>query len=386
MEFIQNPTYVLTILLLLVIFSEWLAQKRFFKHIGSVLIVIITAAIMANLGIIPSSTNAPAIYDGIFTYAAPLGIFFLLLEVRLKDLKFAGLPMIMMFLVGSAATSIAVIAGYKLLSPQNHFHLANAVAGMYAGTYTGGSANLNAVALGYEVNKDGVLYAAVNAADNVATTIWMILTLAIPVVLQRIIPMKRRIPPQFEGMSDEEMKTHLIEDSSKVSVRDLAVLFALGLGTMFAASQISAAVPSIPSILIITTLALIFAQIPFVHTLNGGRVLAMILLMLFLAVIGAFCDLQALINSGDAAGILLAWVTIIVTLHGLIIFGVGWLLKMDWDIVAIASNANIGGATSAPVCAASLGRPDLQLPAILAGSIGNAIGTYIGFMIAGFFR
>ncbi len=360
--------------------------KGFFRHIGSVLIVIIAAAIVANLGIIPSSTNAPPVYDGIFAYAAPLGIFFLLLEVRLKDLKLAGGPMILMFLVGAAATSIAVIAGYKILSPQNHFNLANAVAGMYAGTYIGGSANLNAVALGYEVNKDGVLYAAVNAADNVATTIWMILTLLIPALLQRWLPSKRTIPPHLAEMSDEEIRNHMVEDVSPASLRDLAILLTLGFGTLFAAARISAALVGLPSILVVTTVALILAQIPFVQNLKGGRVIAMILLMLFLAVIGAYCDIGALINSGSAAAILLAWVTICVLGHGLIIFTVGGLLRQDWDIVAIASNANIGGATSAPVCAASLGRPDLQLPAILAGSLGNAIGTYVGFMIAAFLK
>ncbi len=104
--------------------------------------------------------------------------------------------------------------------------------------------------------------------------------------------------------------------------------------------------------------------------------------MLFLAVIGAYCDFWALMSAGDVAGVLLVWVTIIVFLHGAIIFGIGGLLKQDWDIIAIASNANVGGATSAPVCAASLGRPDLQLPGLLAGTIGTAVGTYLGIAVA----
>ncbi len=382
MSFIQEPTYVITVLLLLVIFSEWLARKSFFKHIGSVLIVIIAAAIVANLGIIPSSTNAPPLYDGIFAYAAPLGIFLLLLEVKLKDLKLAGLPMMMMMLVGAAATMIGVIVGYKIFAPQDHMNLAHAVGGMYTGTYIGGSANLNAVALGYGVNKDGVLYAAVNAVDNILTTVWMILTLAIPVVLQRLLPSNRRIPPHLEGLSDEEIRERTIESAATIKLNDLVILAALGFGTLFVSATVAAAIPGIPSILILTTIALVLAQVPFVQRLNGGRIVAMILLMLFLAVIGAYCDVYALMSSGSAALVLLGWVTAIVFLHGLIIFTVGGLLKQDWDIVAIASNANIGGATSAPVCAASLGRPDLQLPGLLAGSVGNALGTYLGFVVA----
>lgn len=386
MSFIQEPIYIVTVLLLLVAASEWLAGKKFFKHIGSVLIIIIAAAVLANINVIPSSHNAPPLYDGIFRYAAPLGIFFLLLEVKLKDLKFAGAPMLIMFLVGAAATMAAAIIGFKIVSPQNHINLANAVAGMYTGTYTGGSANLNAVALNYGVNKDGLLYAAVNAVDNILTTVWIFLTLLLPVVLKKFFPRKRNIPPHLAGLSDEEIRERMTQNTRNTGLTDIAILLALGFGSLFLSAKVTEALPWLPSIIVLTTLALIFAQIPFVQKLSGGRILGYLLVMLFLAVIGAFCDVRALLDSGNVAGILLIWVTIIVFLHGIIIFTVGGLFKQDWDVVAIASNANVGGATSAPVCAASLGRPDLQLPGLLAGTLGNAIGTYLGILVAEFLK
>ena len=52
----------------------------------------------------------------------------------------------------------------------------------------------------------------------------------------------------------------------------------------------------------------------------------------------------------------------------------------------MASNANIGGATSAGVLATAIGRGELRLPGILAGSLGNALGTYAGFLVAEFLR
>src|SRR6185436_12843803 len=178
MSFIQQPLYILTILLLLVLFSEWLAEKKFFKHIGSVLLVIIFAAILANLNIIPSSHNAPALYDGIFHYAAPLGLFFLLRQVKLKDLKLAGLPMMMMFLIGSAATIAGVVISYKMLSPQDH-HINSAY-----------------------------------AADDIITTIWMMATLILPSLFQRLIPRKRKIAPQLAKLSDEEIKDRMLQPAS----------------------------------------------------------------------------------------------------------------------------------------------------------------------------
>ena len=383
MSIIQQPLYILTVLLLLVLFSEWLAQKKFFKHIGSVLLVIIFAAILANINVIPSSHNAPALYDGIFQYAAPLGLFFLLLQVKLKDLKLAGLPMITMFLIGSAATIAGVVIGYYILSPQHHdVNHAYAVAGMYTGTYIGGSANLNAVALEYGVNKEGTLFAAINAADNIITTIWMILTLILPSIFQRYIPRKRKIAPQFEKLSDEELKSQLLQPVTSMRLNDIALLLALGVGTMFISMQVASYIKGLPSILVLTTLALLFAQLPFVQKLQGSKIIGFLLIMLFLAVVGAYCDINALLKSGTAAGTLLLWVTLIVFIHGILIFLIGGILKQDWDIISIASNANIGGATSAPVCANSIGRPDLQLPGLLAGSVGNAIGTYLGIIVA----
>ena len=114
--------------------------------------------------------------------------------------------------------------------------------------------------------------------------------------------------------------------------------------------------------------------------------MGLLLIMIFLAVIGAFCDINALLQIGKVSGVLLLWDTALILIHGIFIFTIGGLFKQDWDIVSIASNANIGGSTSAPVCAASLGRPDLQLPGLLAGSLGNAIGTYLGILVAEFLK
>jgi uncharacterized membrane protein len=61
----------------------------------------------------------------------------------------------------------------------------------------------------------------------------------------------------------------------------------------------------------------------------------------------------------------------------------GLLLKSDWSIIAIASQANIGGGSTDLALAKSFNRDDLLLPAILAGSIGTGVGTYFGFLVAG---
>lgn len=381
MTFIQQPAYIIFVLFLLVVFSEWLATKKFFKFFGPILIIIIAAAILANLNIIPSSGNATPLYYKIFEYAAPLGIFFLLLDVRLKDIKMAGLPMLTMFLIGALATMAGVVIGYWIINPQTHMNNAKAIAGMFTGTYIGGSVNLNAVALHYGVQKDGSLYAAVNAVDNIMGTFWIFMTILLPPILQKIFPRKKNIPPEIKGLSNEEIIHKVTQAKTDTSVFDIALLLTLGFGSMFIASLITNYIPQVPSILVLTTLALLLAQIPFIQQLKGGKLMGMLLIMIFLAVIGAFCDIGALLDNKEVAQSLLLWDAVLILIHGILIFGIGGLLKQDWDIIGVASNANVAGSATAPVCAVSLGRPELQLPGILAGSIGLAIGSYLGILV-----
>ena len=377
MSFLAEPLYIATILCLLVGLAEWLSRRKLFRYLGSALIVILAAALLANIGLLPSSRNAPALYDGIFNYIAPLAIFFLLLDVKLRDLRQAGLPMLIMFSLGAVATMVGVLVSYVLIAPQHHgVEKGFAVAGMFTGTYIGGSVNLNAVALQYGVGKNGILFAAINAADNIITTVWIIATIVLPRVLQRVWPRKVPVAAETAAAAVE------LEIPERTSVLDFSLLLALGIGSLFVSQIVSQFLPALPYILTLTTIALGLAQLPAVQRLGGAKVLGYFTVLIFLAVIGAYCDLGALIANGAVAGVLLGWVTAIVFLHALILFVIGGLLKQDWAIISVASNANIGGATSAGVLATAIGRDDLRLPGILAGSLGSALGTYAGFIVA----
>jgi uncharacterized membrane protein len=70
--------------------------------------------------------------------------------------------------------------------------------------------------------------------------------------------------------------------------------------------------------------------------------------------------------------------------HGVLIVGLGSLFFRDWEMIAIASQANVGGGTTAMALAETFHRNELILPAILVGSLGTALGTYIGFAIVAF--
>lgn len=373
-----DTLFILFVLCLNVVICEWLSRKRGFRHIGTALLVIVLTALEANLRIIPT-TETP-VYEGIFGYVAPFALFLLLLSVNLKDLRQAGLPMLTMYLIGSAGTIIGVLTSVWLFSaPETIGNLFYALAGMFTGTYIGGSINFHAVALHYGVSKAGNLFIAATAADNIVTTLWMVATISVPRFLQRRYP--RRLPVANQPAATDTA-TNPYSDSETINPGDLGLLLALGLGAIFLSKQLSALVPAIPFVLILTTLALIMAQFRRVNNLRGSRLLGLFCIYVFLAVIGAYCDVAALLRDGQLAIILFGMIMVLVLIHAVILFGIGAFFKQDWALLGIASQANIGGATSALALAKSLNRPDLQLPAVLVGTLGNALGTYMGILLA----
>ncbi len=374
-----HPVLLLAILCLSVVASEYLVRTTFLRHLGTALVVIILVAILANLGLIPSASQGSGVYTGVFRYLAPLSIFYLLLDVNLASIRRAGAPMLLLFLLGSFGTALGVFAGMYVIDGAAHFgSLYPAISGMFTGTYTGGSINYNAIAIHYHFMEEGVLYAGMTAVDNIITAIWMIVTLAVPLALRRGRKVQRK---PVVAVEDGERETE------SVSVMSLGMLLGVGFLSLAASDYLTelcaGAGLAVPSILILTTIALLLAQVPALHRLAGGQVLGLFFVYLFLAVIGAFCELAALGQIGDLAWRLLVLVTVIVVVHGTLVFGVAALTKMDMDVAAVASQANIGGSSSALALAKSLDRMDLYLPGILVGALGNGLGTYLGFLVAG---
>jgi uncharacterized membrane protein len=366
--------FVAATLCLAVFFASWLTRFPWGKSVGTPIFAILICAVLSNIGLIPSAMDGHPIYDGVFTYIAPLGIFIALLEVDLKSLKKVGLPLLLLFLLGSLATVVGVLVSWALVQPAEALGpLAPAVAGMYTGTYIGGAINFNAIALHYKVNEAGTLFAATTVVDNLVGTPWIIATLILPKYLQKLFPRKK---------NESAASSETAHSQESISISSISSVLALAFLGMAISKAVVIWFPQVPEILVLTSLALVLAQFPAVQQLRGKHTIGYFLILLFLAVVGTLCDLGALVEVGDLVFTLILFVTILILVHGLVIFGVGALFKMDWDMIAVASQANIGGTTTALASAESLQRPDLLIPGILVGSLGNAIGTYIGFAVA----
>jgi uncharacterized membrane protein len=375
MSFIENPIYVLAVLCLMVILSVYAGNTKLGEKFGAALLVIIFTAIVANLNLIPSASNSIDLYSGIFTYLAPISIFYLLLQINLTSLKKAGAPMIILFLIGSLATTIGILVSWYIVSPQDTLGAnASTIAGMLTGTYTGGSVNFNAVALEYNFQEKGILYAGTIAVDNVVTTIWIIITFAIPAVL-RMFWMDKKI-------NVKEHKASAI-DNDQMDMRSFMWLAFLGVAVYYVSELIAELFPSIPSILILSTIGILLAQTKFIKGLNGSHTLGLYLVYIFLAVIGAYCEISSVVELQQVGLVLLLFTALAVLIHGVLSIVIGGFVYRDWEMIAITSQANVGGGTTAMALAETFNRKELILPAILVGTLGNAIGTYLGFLVIG---
>jgi uncharacterized membrane protein len=73
---------------------------------------------------------------------------------------------------------------------------------------------------------------------------------------------------------------------------------------------------------------------------------------------------------------------VVVGIHGLVVFGIGRLLRLDLGSLSVASQAAVGGPSSALAVAVSREWKGLVLPGIIVGLLGYALGTYLGFGVA----
>ena len=126
----SNPVFELAVLALIIWCSELLAKKGWGKNLGTALIVILIAAVLANLNIIPSASNTIPLYSGIFKYLAPLSIFFLLLGVNLKELFGQGRTVL-----GKSLADVAMLSREQILAELPQVGPAHVLLEEVRGTY-----------------------------------------------------------------------------------------------------------------------------------------------------------------------------------------------------------------------------------------------------------
>jgi uncharacterized membrane protein len=377
---IDHPLQLAAVFVGVVLLSVWLdARYSWARKISPVVLILFLAGLLSNIGIV---TDRSTFYDGLASFTVPFAVCLILFTVNLGDLKRTGGPLLAAFGIACVGTMIGVLSAGLLVNSQLARVLGDEtwkLAGPFTGTYTGGSLNFFALWDGLEIGNPD-LFAAANAVDNLTLFPLFAMWVLIPGWLGRYFPVGSR----WGTVDVVDEADHEPPPPPELRVLDLVALAFAALAIMVVSDLIkthwiAGFMPSFPTILIVTTLALALAQIRFIGRLQGAFELGNLSFYMFFCAVGAMINLKMAIVLSP---ILFIYVMIMVVVHLVSVYGIGRLLRLDIRVLTIASAAAKTGPPSVVALANVHGWKTLVLPGVAMGLLGYAVGNYLGFAAA----
>lgn len=359
-------------------FGIWAERTRWGSRLSGAVVAIGTTFVLSNLRIIPA--DAPA-YRVVWSYLVPLAIPLLLFQANLRRIIREAGPTLLGFLAGAAGTVIGTWIAFHLvpLGPEGW-----KLAGIFCATYVGGSLNYVAAAEALGL-RSGDLLAAGVAADNLVMTLYFLVLFALPsLVWLRRSFVDRRL--ERNGETSPKMAESVTANTVRISVGSMtsalaiaAIVCALGYGAAAMFGWTSAGILIVTAVMVV--LATVFPE--RLGGIAGAHELGVVMMQVFFAAIGASANIGVVLRVGP---VLFIFAAVILTVHLLIILLAGKLLRLDLAEVVIASNANMGGPTTAAAMAVARRWETLVIPAILCGTLGYATATFIGVAVGHWLR
>lgn len=369
---------LLVVIFAIVAIGLWVQKFKAFQSLGPALTVIIFGIILSNTKVVPTGHEVYGVLAG---YCIPLSIAIMLLSMDLQEIKkLTREPLIALI---SALVSVSIMAlvfgvvfGGKIFEGWK-------VAGMFVGTYTGGSSNLTAIAIGLDAASETI--ASANAADYVIGIPTLIFMFAVPAILKNSKTFNKLWPYHHtdEELVDTEDDTELMA-SKEWSIKDIAWLLAIGFVIVIISTQLASMLfgegfRSAGRIILITTFAIITAQVPAVKKLRGNFDLGLYLALLFLVTIGFAVDIKQFF--GSTFYITLFCFCVIagcIILHLLITR----LFKIKYEYVVLSITGCIADGPTAALVASSAQWKSLINIGLLMGVTAGACGNYLGICVA----
>ncbi|WP_422447156.1 DUF819 domain-containing protein [Thermoanaerobacterium sp. DL9XJH110] len=365
--------------------SIYLEQRyRWAAKVTGAIIALLGALILANLKIIPMESP---VYDGVYTYVVPVAVPLLLFKADIKRIWRESGRTFWAFNISAIGTVLgAFIATMLLVAVIPEIYK---VAGMMTGSYIGGGVNFVAMSEAFKTSQN-IINAAI-VADNLNMALYFFVLMMIPTMAF----FRRHFTHPYEDTKkeDESGKTAAAAYWGRKEISLLDIAKAMGSAIVITALSIkiadfvnSSAAPEIvksifgQKYLVITTLTLILASAfsDFFSNIRGAEELGTFLIYLFFVVIGVPASIEMIIKNSPA---LLLFCAIMVVVNMLWTLFIGKLFKFNLEELLVASNANIGGPTTAAAMAIAKGWSELVLPALLVGVYGYVVGNYFGIFV-----
>ena len=379
----EDTWALMAITLTWVSFSIYAEQKwQWAKKITGAIIALLGAMFFSNARIIP--TSSPWFDTIVWGYVIPISIPLLLSSCNIKKIFKESGRLLGIFLIGSLGTAIAAVIAYFIFN--KYINDAAAVSTIMSGSYIGGGVNFAALAENFKVRPE--LLAATTVADNLMMALYFFTLLFIAAN-----PLFKKLF-KHSSITAEQAKENYWT-SEPIGILDISLNLAFSVLVVFISSLIANYFSKInsPHLLVqllitlignkyvlITSFSLIIATVfsSKMEKVKGSKEIGTYLIYLFLFTIGVPASISLIITK---APVLLAFCAFIIVIHMVITFGLGKLFKFSLEEIILASNANIGGPTTAAAFAIAQGWNNLIAPCVLVGTLGYIIGTYTGTLI-----
>jgi uncharacterized membrane protein len=370
--------------------KETLFWKKFYMVIPALLLCYVIPAILVLFGLIsPEYSN---LYYMARDYLLPAALILMTLGIDFKAIMNLGSKALIMFLTGTVGVIIGgpiAILIYSYIDPSvvggEGFEAAWRGMATIAGSWIGGGANQNAMYETYQFAPQ--LYGKMIVVDIVVANLWMAFLLFGASRADKVDKWLKA-----DSSSIEDLKNRVVKYQESIAKQPTLTDYMMILGIAFALvglghfggkaiaesieSSLGADSPFASSFLWLVVIAttggllLSFTKLRQYEGAGASKI-GSVFIYILVATIGMKMELAQAVKEPQLILVGVIWMIVHVTL----MIGVAKLIKAPFFFLAVGSQANIGGAASAPVVAAAF-HPSLTSVGAIIAVLGYALGTY----------
>jgi uncharacterized membrane protein len=376
--------------------SEHPFWKKFYTYVPGLLLCYFLPSLLNTFNIVDSEQSN--LYFVTSRYLLPATLVLLTLSVDLPAILRLGSKALIMFFTGT----VGIVLGGPLallivgsISPET-------VGGdgpeavwrgltTVAGSWIGGGANQTAMKEVFEVGDR--LFGQMIAVDVLWANVWMAILLF---MAGRADAMDRRSGADTSAIAELKASVEAFHDEHArvLNLTDLMLMVAVGFGVTGLAHAlgggisgwISVSAPGLERLSLTSTffwivviattggLLLSFTRAKNLEGAGASRVGSAMLYVL-VASIGMGMDVSSIFSNPGLFAVGGIWITF----HAVLLLLVAKLIRAPVFYMAVGSQANVGGAASAPVVASAF-HPSLAPAGVLLAVLGYALGTYAAWI------
>lgn len=369
---------------------------KFYTYVPTVLLCYFIPAIFNSLGLI--SGESSNLYKVASRYLLPASLVLFTISIDLKGILKLGPKALTMFLAGTmgimlggpfALVTVGLIYPeiYAGTGPDEIWRGLSTI----AGSWIGGGANQTAMLEVFGASP--VLFGQMIAVDVLVANLWMAFLLYWAAKPEKLDKLLKADTKAIYELRDRIAKFR--EGIMKIpSLKDTMLIFGIGFGVTgvshlaadYIAPWFGTNFPELDQyslnsaffwIVVIATTAGLLLSFTKARELEGAGASRMgsVLLYVLVATIGMQMDLGAVLDNPILFLIGIIWIVF----HVLVMGFVAWIIKAPFFYVAVGSQANVGGAASAPIVASAFDA-SLAPVGVLLAVLGYALGTYGAYL------